>query len=626
MTRHSIRLLLTLLLGFPLTGLTQNVFYDNHYRYKEVSIQDRRSKHYEIEHLIKNSGLAYKQVGASVENRPLYLVSYGDGPIQVLLWSQMHGNEPTATMALMDIFNFLTAEDEFDSTRERLSDRLTIHFIPMLNPDGAERFQRRNVQGIDINRDALRLQTPEGQTLKRVRDSLDADWGFNLHDQGRATKVNNKSATISVLAPAYNYETDIDEKREDAMQLIGMMNEQVQKYYPGYVGRYWDDFEPRAFGDNLQKWGTRTILIESGGLLGDREKQLIRRINFMMILSSLESIADGTYDQYSVNDYMAIPNNQGRNLQELIIRNVNYDGSVRDIAFGNREVQNDNATDFYLEGYITDIGDLSTAHAYQELDAEEYEVRLGQYAPKTYETIKELVLIDEIEMIRDGITEVALNREFDPFVRDFLINVRESNLQKENVDVGENPSFVFSKEGEVHFAVINSFLIDLRTNEWTEIEWNEKGEAEWEIQNGVVIGSQGSGSGFMVSDKRYGNFELELEFKPDTEVNSGVFIRIEDVENITAYNSYEINIWDNNTNQNFRTGGVVNFSYPLEKVNTLNRWNTYRIKADGPKIEAWINGIKTTELVDDKNKEGHLGLQLFQSGKIEFRNIRIREL
>ena len=49
----------------------------------------------------------------------------------------------------------------------------------MLNPDGAERFQRRNAQSIDINRDALRLQTPEGRTLKAVRDRFQPRIGFN---------------------------------------------------------------------------------------------------------------------------------------------------------------------------------------------------------------------------------------------------------------------------------------------------------------------------------------------------------------------------------------------------------------------------------------------------------------
>ena len=59
----------------------------------------------------------------------------------------------------------------------------------MLNPDGAERFQRRNAQSIDINRDALRLQTPEGRALKALRDRLNPTVGFNLHNQSWRTSV-----------------------------------------------------------------------------------------------------------------------------------------------------------------------------------------------------------------------------------------------------------------------------------------------------------------------------------------------------------------------------------------------------------------------------------------------------
>ena len=44
------------------------------------------------------------------------------------------------------------------------------------------------------------------------------------------------------------------------------------------MGRYSDEFEPRAFGDNIQKWGTNTILIESGGIFGDEEKQYLRKL------------------------------------------------------------------------------------------------------------------------------------------------------------------------------------------------------------------------------------------------------------------------------------------------------------------------------------------------------------
>ena len=87
---------------------------------------------------------------------------------------------------------------------------------------------------------------------------------------------NPYTASISFLAPAYNYEKDVNQTRGDAMRLIGFINQVIQNYLPGKVGRYSDSFEPRAFGDNIQKWGSRTILVESGGLEGDREKQKLR--------------------------------------------------------------------------------------------------------------------------------------------------------------------------------------------------------------------------------------------------------------------------------------------------------------------------------------------------------------
>src|SRR5688572_30150473 len=123
-----------------------------------------------------------ERVGESVEGRALNLVQAGSGSFRVLLWSQMHGDEPTATAALFDIFEYLRRHRQDPAVRQLLSS-LTLYFVPMLNPDGAERFQRRNAQGIDINRDALRLQTPEGRTLKAVRDRFSPRIGFNLHNQ-----------------------------------------------------------------------------------------------------------------------------------------------------------------------------------------------------------------------------------------------------------------------------------------------------------------------------------------------------------------------------------------------------------------------------------------------------------
>jgi len=285
----------------PLTAqnITEAV-YESYENYKEKSLDNRRIKHHQLQPLIDNyrgnSKFLVNKVGESIQQRDLNLITIGKGPTNIFLWSQMHGDEPTATQAIFDLLNFFDSDD-FEVEKKSILDNLTLHFLPMLNPDGAEVFQRRNALGIDINRDALRLQSPEGRTLKRVRDSLDATFGFNLHDQSTYYNAERteKPASISYLATAYNYEKDINEVRASAMKVIVFMNDIIQKYAPGQVGRYNDDFEPRAFGDNIAKWGTSLILIESGGYANDVEKQEIRKLNYVSILSALYTIANKSY-------------------------------------------------------------------------------------------------------------------------------------------------------------------------------------------------------------------------------------------------------------------------------------------------------------------------------------------
>ena len=142
-----------------------------------------------------------EEAGQSVEGRSINHVKVGTGSMPILLWSQMHGDEPTATAALFDVFSYLSTHRDEPAARRILS-QLTLHVVPMVNPDGAERSQRRNAQGIDINRDALRLQTPEGRALKALRDKLNPKVGFNLHNQSWGTAVGNppKPASISLLS------------------------------------------------------------------------------------------------------------------------------------------------------------------------------------------------------------------------------------------------------------------------------------------------------------------------------------------------------------------------------------------------------------------------------------------
>ena len=181
--------------------------YENLYRQNlETNLKGRYITLNDIEPLLLqfNSDNQVQIIGKSVLEKPIYKYELGTGKIKVLLWSQMHGDESTATMALFDIFNYL-------KTNKELLSKLNLHFIPMLNPDGAEKFTRRNALDVDINRDALRLQSPESRVLKGARDSLNAVFGFNLHDQSKYYNAERteKAATISFLAPAYNYEKTI---------------------------------------------------------------------------------------------------------------------------------------------------------------------------------------------------------------------------------------------------------------------------------------------------------------------------------------------------------------------------------------------------------------------------------
>jgi hypothetical protein len=259
-------------------------------------------------------------VGKSGEGRPLRTITFGQGPVSVFLWSQMHGDESTATMALADLYHFVATQPNHPLVRT-IMEGATVHTLPMLNPDGAERFQRRNAQGIDVNRDARSLTTPEGKVLKAVRDAVDPDFGFNLHDQGIGTRVGrtDRGAAIALLSPAFDASREINQDRQNAMEVMGVMIQAMDPMVGGHITKYDDTFNARAFGDLITQWGTGTILVESGGWADDPQKQYLRKVNFVGLLAALESIATGSYRGVGVDLYAGLPGN-GRRIGDLLVR------------------------------------------------------------------------------------------------------------------------------------------------------------------------------------------------------------------------------------------------------------------------------------------------------------------
>ena len=437
-------------------------------KYQELSIKDRRFTHADLQPLIQKHSVQFEvnPLGKSVLGKSISSLDWGSGETKVMLWSQMHGNESTATMALFDLFNFLEGKgDNYEELRKLLKSQLQLKFIPMLNPDGADAFKRRNALDIDLNRDAISLISPEAVILKKARDDFEPEFGFNLHDQQIYYNVVNtpKQATISLLAPAYNEATDINDVRGRAMQTIASMNNLLQELIPGQVGKYDDAFEPRAFGDNIQKWGTSTILIESGGLAGDPEKQEVRKINFMLLLDALYTIATRGYTKYSTDQYFAIPDN-GFQLMDLVIQEmqVPVNGTWYPIDLGIRRREIEGKAGYSFTGSVEDLGDMQIFFGLETLDATGLQYKEGKVYPTPFESVKELSVEKAMELLGQGYLAIQVKKDTAKAIHGLpLVVLKSATTYSGGWTTGAAPNFFLTKDGKYKYALVNGYLIDL---------------------------------------------------------------------------------------------------------------------------------------------------------------------
>ncbi|MEC7262130.1 MAG: DUF1080 domain-containing protein [Bacteroidota bacterium] len=173
--------------------------------------------------------------------------------------------------------------------------------------------------------------------------------------------------------------------------------------------------------------------------------------------------------------------------------------------------------------------------------------------------------------------------------------------------------------------------------------WNQKGgEAHYAIKDDAIVGStvHDTPNSFLTTDKIYGDFIMELDYKVDSTMNSGIQIR----SNSFPYyqngrvHGYQIEIdpsdraWSAGIYDEGRRGWLVTLDNNPEaqKAFKQNDWNHYRIEAIGDTIKTWINGVPAAYLIDDKTPSGFIALQVHSIGKdqkagteIAWRNIKI---
>lgn len=347
---------------------------------KENTIQGRYITLENIEPLLNKESLKkdVKIIGKSVLEKPIYSYQKGIGKTKIYLWSQMHGNESTTTKALFDFINLLNSGSDL---AKELLESFTFYCIPMLNPDGAKLYTRANANNIDLNRDSQNLTQPESKILRSVFEEFKPDYCFNLHDQRTIFGVadTGKPATVSFLAPSYNEEREVNESRLKAINLIAGINEVLQNYIPGQVGRFDDSFNINCIGDTFQYLGVPTILFEAGHYPDDYVREKTRKFVFMSLLTSFIILNENDIVDNRNDKYLNIPQNNV-SFFDFMYKNVkiNYDGNeiITNFVAQYKEELIDNKINF--NAYIVEAGDLKGYYGHYEYDAKGASYKDGQ--------------------------------------------------------------------------------------------------------------------------------------------------------------------------------------------------------------------------------------------------------
>ena len=175
---------------------------------------------------------------------------------------------------------------------------------------------------------------------------------------------------------------------------------------------------------------------------------------------------------------------------------------------------------------------------------------------------------------------------------------------------------------------------------WTRLG----GKAKFKVEDGAIVGvsTKGTSNTFLATEKRYGDFILEMEYKVDEGVNSGVQFRSQsraDFENGRVYGyQFEIDPAAVTGNCGVYDEARRGWLYSLENEPKAQQafrhgeWNRLRIEAVGTSMRVWVNGIPTAEFVDDLDSDGFIALQVHEIGDsdelagrtVRWRNIRIK--
>lgn len=354
-----------------------------------------------------HDALDLEQIGRSLQQRPILMMKLGSGPIHVLAWSQMHGDEPTHTAALLDLVQFLMSDPEHPLA-EKILEACTLFCVPMLDPDGAERWARRNAQDIDINRDALHLQTPEGKLLQSLVKRIRPDFALNLHNQRPRTTVTETQqvASLSLLVPPVDQEDSNLPHVDRAKRLAGYVANAIAPYSPSPISRYNADYMPRCFGEWIQQQGASTLTIEAGGWPSVEAKPLVQ-LHFHALVACYYGIAERAYANTPLSVYQHLPRTGEHDLFDVMVQAAQVQNGTHAAFRADLGINFEMTFPHPVRGKLVDLGDLCVTTGKQVHDASRCACIPGRIAFVDELTPNQLPKKSHVELcLQQGVTTV----------------------------------------------------------------------------------------------------------------------------------------------------------------------------------------------------------------------------
>ncbi|SEF57885.1 Zinc carboxypeptidase [Halpernia humi] len=317
--------------------------------------------------LQENYGDYISEVGSSTLHQPIFKFSFGTGKLRIAAWSQMHGNESTATLAMLDL---LYSIEQDRKLKLELENQISLDFIFMLNPDGSEKWTRRNALDIDLNRDFNQESSLEIKILKQLIETGNYDYALNLHDQRTIFTTDGiHPATLSFLSPSENIEREITQTRKKSMAIIAFIYNRLDIKLKNQIGRYSDEFYPNSVGDNLMKMGIPTILFEGGHFQNDYIRNETRKFYTIALYYAISGMIELKDSTENFETYFEIPENRETHF-DVIYRNVKLNTDfhcILDVAIQFRE-EYKGGDEIEFTPIVVEVGDLGKKKGWKEID------------------------------------------------------------------------------------------------------------------------------------------------------------------------------------------------------------------------------------------------------------------